>query len=84
MCNKADISMGSKICDSCRKKLANLPDLYTLTEAPTQCGSPTDEQYLDAIATVNRGCLKLVRHLCQQLRRTPSELNKKWIDSLKQ
>ena len=26
MCNKADISMGSRISDSCRKKLAKLPD----------------------------------------------------------
>ena len=51
--------MGSKICDYCRKKLAKLPDLDALAESPTQCGSPTNEQYLDApeaIATVNR-CL---------------------------
>ena len=62
MCNKADISMSSKICDSCRKKLAKLPDLDTLTESPTQCGSPTDEQYLDApeaVATVNRCLLEI-------------------------
>ena len=62
MCNKADISMGSRICDSCRKKLAKLPDLDTLTESPTQCGSPTNEQYLDApeaVATVNRCLLEI-------------------------
>ena len=62
MCNKADISMSSKICDSCRKKLAKLPDLDTLTWSPTQCGSPTDKQYLDApeaVATVNRCLLEI-------------------------
>ena len=55
--------MGSKICDYCRKKLAKLPDLDALTESPTQCGSPTNnEQYLDApeaIATVNRCLLEI-------------------------
>ena len=59
MCNKADISMGSKICDFCRKKLAKLPDLETLPESP---GSPTDEQYLDApeaVATMNRCLLEV-------------------------
>ena len=55
MCNKADISMSFKICDSCRKKLAKLPDLDTLTESPTQCDSPTDEQYLDAPEAVAYG-----------------------------
>ena len=42
--------MGSKICDSCRKKLAKLPDLGSL---------PRDEPYVDvpeAMAAMNR-CL---------------------------
>ena len=58
----ADITMGSNICDSCRKKLAKLSDLDTLTESPTPCGSPTDEKYLDApeaVATVNRCLLEI-------------------------
>ena len=60
MCEKADISVGSKICDSCRKKLAKLPDLETILKSPARCDSPRrDEPYLDApeaIAAVNR-CL---------------------------
>ena len=60
MCNKADISMGSKICDSCRKKLAKVPNLDTLPMTPKECGSPTGEQYIDvptAVASVN-SCLR--------------------------
>ncbi len=60
MCDKADISMGSKICDSCRKKLARLPDLETVLKSSVKCDSPLkDEQYLDApeaMAAMNR-CL---------------------------
>ena len=60
MCNKADITMGSRICDYCRKKLAKLPDLDTIIDSPAaKCTSPTDEQYFDtpeAIASVNK-CL---------------------------
>lgn len=38
MCNKADICMGSKICDACRKKLANIPK-----ETPdTACHLPVE------------------------------------------
>lgn len=50
MCEKADISiaMGSKICDSCRKKLATLPD----PEIAAKCCCPVkDEQYLDVSET---------------------------------
>lgn len=68
MCNKADISMGSKICDSGRKKLAKQPDLesFEITESLDQSALPTfldvplpDSQYFDgceAVASVNR-CL---------------------------
>ena len=62
MCNKADISMGSKICDSCRKKLAKVPNLDTLPMSPTECGSPTGEQYIDvpaAVASVNSCLLEI-------------------------
>ena len=60
MCEKADVSMGSKICDSCRKKLARLPDLETVLNSPARYDSPLrDEPYFDvpeAMAAVNR-CL---------------------------
>lgn len=60
MCEKADISMGSKICDSCRKKLSKLPDPEAVLKSAAKCDSPLrDEQYLDvpeAMAAVNR-CL---------------------------
>ena len=64
MCNKAIISMGSKICDTCRKKLAKCPDLDTLTDtdSPGYSDAPTDEQYLDApeaVASVNRCLLEI-------------------------
>ena len=52
MCEKAEISVGSKICDSCRNKLAKLPGAW--------CDSPSrDEPYVDvpeAMAAMNR-CL---------------------------
>ena len=54
--------MDSKICDSCRKKLAKLPDLDTLTESPTQCDSPRSKLYIDvpeAVAAVNRCLLEV-------------------------
>ena len=54
--------MGSKICDSCRKKLAKVPDLDTLPMSPTECGSPTGEQYIDvsaAVASVNTCLLEI-------------------------
>ena len=60
MCEKADISMGSKICDSWRKKLAKLPDLETVVacDSPVQCDSPLrDQQYIDApkmMAAINK------------------------------
>ena len=60
MCEKAEISVGSKICDSCRKKLAKLPDLGAIAESSAQCDSPSrDEPYIDvpeAMAAVNQ-CL---------------------------
>lgn len=48
MCDKAEISLGSKICDFCRKKLAKIPDLESeirteapcLSHDPTPCASP--------------------------------------------
>ena len=59
MCEKAEVSVGSKICDSCRKKLAKLPDLRII-ESPAWCVSPLrDEPYVDvpeAMAAMNR-CL---------------------------
>ena len=54
--------MGSKICDSCRKKLAKVPDLDTLPMSPTECGSPTGEQHVDvpaAVAIVNTCLLEI-------------------------
>ena len=54
--------MGSKIYDSCRKKLAKVPDLDTLPMSPTECGSPTGEQYIDvsaAVASVNTCLLEI-------------------------
>ena len=56
--------MGSKICDACREKLANLPDLESVlvSHSPVQCHSDSlsrDEHYIDtpeALAAVNR-CL---------------------------
>ena len=62
MCNKADITLGSKISDSCRKKLARVPDLDTLPVSPRDCGFPTDKQYFDAlvaVASVNRCLLEI-------------------------
>ena len=48
MCEKAEVSVGSKICGSCRNKLAKLPDLGTFEESPALCDSPSrDEPYLD-------------------------------------
>ena len=59
MCEKAEVSVGSKICDSCRKKLAKLPDLRII-ESPAWCVSPLrDEPYVDvpeAMAAMNH-CL---------------------------
>ena len=62
MYEKADILMGSKICDACRKKPANLPDLESVlvSHSPVQCHSDSlsrDEHYIDtpeALAAVNR------------------------------
>ena len=51
--------MGSKICDSCRKKLAQLPDLGKILESPAQCESPLrDEPYLD-VPAMNRCLTKI-------------------------
>ena len=60
MCNKADISMGSKICDFCRKTLAKQPDLDDHS-ATCHVALP-DDQYLDgceAVASVNRCLLEI-------------------------
>ena len=46
MCERAEISMGSKICDSCRKKLAKLPHRVNILESTVQCDSPRGEPYL--------------------------------------
>ena len=61
ICEKAEIFMGSRICDSCQMKLALLPDLETILESPAQYESPLrDEPYLDvpeeAMAAMNQ-CL---------------------------
>ena len=59
MLNKAKISMESKICDSCRKKLKQLPDLDTVTESFAECDA-ADDQYIDtsqAVTAVNK-CLR--------------------------
>ena len=73
MCNKADITMGSNICDTCRKKLAKYPDLHTVTESPEQGDSDasTGEKYqLDApevVSSVNRCLLEIGETLYHQL-----------------
>ena len=60
MCEKAEISVGSKICDSCRKKLAKPPAVGAIAESSAWCDSPSrDEPYVDvpeAMAAMNR-CL---------------------------
>ena len=59
MLNKARISMESKICDSCRKKLIQLPDLDIVTESFAECNA-ADDQYIDtsqAVTAVNK-CLQ--------------------------
>ena len=57
MCEKAAVTVGSKICDTCRKKLANLPDLESVCMSGVD--SKREEHYLDvpeASAAINR-CL---------------------------
>ena len=59
MLNKANIPAGSKICDSCRKRLAKLPDLDTVVESFAECDA-IDDQYIDtpqAVSAVNK-CLQ--------------------------
>ena len=62
MCRKAAVSVGAKICDVCRKKLAKQPDLDALPGSPVHQSTDAlpDSQYFDtpeAVASVNR-CLR--------------------------
>ena len=63
MCKKADIFMGSKIWDSCKKRLVKLPNVETDLKSPAKCDSHLqEEQYLDvpeATAAMNKFSFKI-------------------------
>lgn len=62
MLAKANLSLESKICDSCRKKLSKCSDVDATIEPPPVCDTSVDEQYIDpaeAISSVNKCLLEI-------------------------
>ena len=59
---QVDVPLGSKICDSCRKKLSKLPDFDANTDPPAESDASFGEQYVDAaeaICSVNKCLLEI-------------------------
>ena len=62
MLAKVDVPLGSKICDSCRKKLSKLPDFDDNSDPPADSDASVGEQYVDAneaICSVNKCLLEI-------------------------